>query len=149
VTVRRLWAPVLGLVCSLILVVAALSQLPDGARQLSHRRSAAQSASVIHGIPVTGGLPAATPDFITRVRELVPDHGKIRVLVGSQRACHDGPGQLFWFAYHLLPRVTVCDAATRYWLLVHTGPLTLPAGSRIVLEPTPDLRFVDTRPDTS
>jgi hypothetical protein len=149
VTVRRLWIPVLGLVCSVILVIGILSRLPASAHQLSHRRTAAQSAQVIDGIPVTGGLPAQTPDFVHRARELVPDHGKIRVLVGPERACSSRPGQLFWFAYQLLPRITVCDPSTRYWMLVHTGPVTLPPGSRVVLEPTPELRFVDTRPDAS
>ena len=148
-TVRRLWIPILGLVCSLILVVGVLTRLPASAHQLSHRRAVAQQTAVVDGIPVTGGLPAQTPDFIHRARELVPDHGKIRVLVGPARACSSRPGQLFWFAYQLLPRITVCDPSTRYWMLVHTGPVTLPAGSRVVLEPTPELRFVDTRPDAS
>lgn len=148
-TARRLWIPVLGLVCSVIVIVGVLIRLPASAHQLSQRRAAASNAAVVHGIPVTGGLPAATPEFIYRVRQFVPDHGKVRVLVGPQRACNDGPGQLFWFAYQLLPRVTVCDATVRYWVLVHTGPLTLPAGSRVLLEPSPDLRFIDTRPDVS
>lgn len=148
-TVRRLWTPVLGLACLLIIVVGVLTRLPASAHQLSHRRATAQSAAVIHGIPVTGGLPAATPEFIHRVREFVPEHGKVRLLVGRHLACSDGPGQLFWFAYQLLPRVTVCDARTRYWVLVHTGPVTLPTGSRVLLAPTADLTFVDTRPDES
>lgn len=148
-TVRRLWIPILGLVCSLILVVGVLARLPASAHQLSHRRAVAQRTAVVDGIPVIGGLPAQTSDFIHRARDLVPDHGKIRVLVGPARACSSRPGQLFWLAYQLLPRITVCDPSTRYWMLVHTGPVTLPAGSRVVLEPTPELRFVDTRPDAS
>ena len=148
-TARRLWAPVLGLVCALILVLAAVTHLPASARQLSDRRAAAQEVTAIRGIPETGGLPPATPEFLHHVRELVPDHGRIRVLVGRQRACHGRPGQLYWFAYHLLPRVIVCDASARYWVLVRTGPVTVPAGSRVVLEPTADLRFVDTRPGES
>jgi hypothetical protein len=130
----------------LIIVVGVLTRLPASAHQLSHRRATAQSATVIHGIPVTGGLPTGTPEFLHRVREFVPEHDKIRVLVGPRLACNDGPGQLFWFAYQLLPRVIVCDASTRYWVLVHTGPLALPAGSKVLLDPTADLKFVDTRP---
>jgi len=149
VTLRRLWIPVLGLACSVILVIGALTRLPASAHQLSDRRAGARQTVVVDGIPITGGLPVQTPDFIHRVRDLVPDHGKVRVLVGPQRACSSRPGQLFWVAYQLLPRIAVCDPGARYWMLVHTGPLTLPAGSRVVLEPTPELRFIDTRSDAS
>ena len=143
---RPRWPAALGLLCLLVVGLGALWRYPPAARVLGDRRSSAVSRPVLDGIPRVGGVPALTPEFLVAVRRVVPRHDRVRVLEGRARACHDGPGQLFWIAYHLAPRVMVCDRSARWWVLYQAGPVPLPPGSRVVVSMRPDLRLVDTDP---
>lgn len=147
-SVRRRLRNLLVSLALLSFAAAGIALLPGQARALSLRWTGAKRVAVTSGIPQLSGVVASTPRFLAAVREKVPSRDHIRLLEGGSATSPPVCVSLrfFFLAYELLPRAAVCDASPRWWVLYRTRGLPLPPGSKVIVDISPDLRLVDTRP---
>lgn len=107
-------------------LVAGIAWLPSTVRAVRSEDRRGAGVPDVHGVPATRGMPEGTPELFSRVRELVPEHEPVRLIVRGTNCTglpvNAGGGATFFAQYHLLPRPATCDPDARWWVYIGTPP---------------------------
>lgn len=117
----------------LVALLGAVIRLPDVESQVRRDVRAGDQVRYAHGVALLPGSPAGTPELLARVRDVVPEHAPVRIVV-RDKACtrfpvREGFGLVYWMQFQLLPHPSSCDPDEEWQVFLASNA---PEGAEVV-----------------